>query len=149
MLFNTTGKRFRPVLARDMSSQNCLCMRTNVQTSPHSHVALSKHSVFTYSKMFQVNIHVYITANQLQNTNSLFIQDYNVTGTRFIILHTYFDFTATTKWRVDFRREEKNEKKNGNVEFSSIIGRTIFNESGFVRMYTISRYMNNMNVAFP
>ena len=53
---------------------------------------------------------------------------------RFIILHTYFTFTAT-KWRVDFRR--KRNRKNGNIEFSSILGRTIFIESVFVPVYII------------
>ena len=58
---------------------------------------------------------------------SLFTQDYNVTSMRFIILRTYFTFTTTTKWRVDFRSKEKEkEKGNGNVGFSSILGRTIF-----------------------
>ena len=65
--------------------------------------------------------------SKIQNTNSLFTQDYNVTSMRFIILHTYFTFTTTTKWRVDFRSKEKEkEKGNGNVGFSSILGRTFF-----------------------
>ena len=53
-----------------------------------------------------------IQYNTIQyNTNSLFTQDYNVTSMRFIVLHTYFTFTTTTKWRVDFRSKEKEKEK--------------------------------------
>ena len=41
------------------------------------------------------------------NTISLFNHDNNVTSMSFIILHTYFTFTTTTKWRVDFRKRKK------------------------------------------
>ena len=40
---------------------------------------------------------------------------------------TFFTFTTTTKWRVDFRRKGKEkEKGNVNVGFSFILVRTIF-----------------------
>ena len=83
----------------------------------------------TFSKFYRQYydlIYKFQVALPNTNTNSLFTQDYNVTSMRFIILHTYFTFATTTKWRVDFRRREKEKEKNGNVGFSSILRRTIF-----------------------
>ena len=48
---------------------------------------------------------------------------------RFIILHTYFTLQQQQSGELILevkKRKKKKEKENGNVGFSSILGRTIF-----------------------
>ena len=100
---------FIPVILRKLPMYTHMCVQhqRGAFSSVNCHRPVIRHGCRSRWIIHAISV----LNNYKYNTNSLSTQDYNVTSMRFIILRTYFTFTTTTTWRVDFRRRRRRRRR--------------------------------------